>query len=146
MTELSAAIKSLSESTLNLATCTTHSIIRATLPENLTYAICEQQRRRSACASAQSDQAFVVRAIWSAFLLFAQADLRLCCSRRLISVFVVRAVWSAPLLFAQADLRLCCSCRLICAFCCSRSLISAFVVHCLNSIILILSKSKISRP
>ena len=27
------------------------------------YAICEQQRRRSACASAQSDQHFVVRCL-----------------------------------------------------------------------------------
>ena len=33
-----------------------HRYIWATLWQNLFYAICEQQRRRSACASAQSDQ------------------------------------------------------------------------------------------
>ena len=96
--------------------------------EKTCYAICEQQRCRSACASAQSGQhlcclprslvsTFVVcRAVWSAPLLFAaQSGQHLCClPRSLVSTFVVRrAVWSAPLLFSA----------------------QSFVVRCLGSII-----------
>ena len=39
------------------------------------YAICEQQRRRSACASAQSDQRFVVRYLDSILSLLATAEI-----------------------------------------------------------------------
>ena len=42
---------------------------------NPIYAICEQQRRRSACASAQSDHAFVVRCLNSRIPLLAIAEI-----------------------------------------------------------------------
>ena len=39
------------------------------------YAICEQQRRRSACASAQSDQHLVDRCMDGMIPLFAVAEI-----------------------------------------------------------------------
>ena len=68
-------------------------IIWARSCENVSYAICKQQRCRSACASAQSDSTFVVRCLDSTIRILAISKVSWCLVASSAGVSYYFGIW-----------------------------------------------------